>query len=326
METRGLPVNGMLVIDKPEGMISKDVSRWLTKRIPKRTRLGHVGTLDPIASGVLPLLLGQATKLQDYLHLFRKAYEFDIKLGSETDTLDTDGTVIATADFTSVTEDMLRSAVGQFKGQIEQVPPMYSALKYNGKPLYEYAREGLQDQVPQDVLKRTVTIHDLEFLKFESGVATYRVVCSKGTYVRSLARSLAAAVGTIGTVSRIVRIETAGVSLDNAHSIAFIEDNWRDLGTYIVPLEQISLAILKWQCPNAVWVRRLKQGQRLVLDQSEFEKYISSAESRLINNDTVDQETGEMLLLDEEGAAFGIGCWKKHGVDLRKISLRRGLV
>jgi tRNA pseudouridine55 synthase len=320
-----MPLSGMLVIDKPEGMISKDVSRWLTKRIPKKTRLGHVGTLDPIASGVLPLLLGHATKLQDYLHLFRKAYEFDVKLGFETDTLDTDGTVLSSADASHVTEQMLRDAALLFRNEIEQIPPMYSALKYNGKPLYEYAREGKQDEVPEEILKRNVTIHDLQFLKYENGLATYRVVCSKGTYVRSLAKALAQAVGTIGTVSRIVRLETAGVSIDKAYSIAMIEDDWRNINAYIVPLEQISLAILKWRCPNEVWARRLKHGQRLVLDQNEFEKYISSKEDQSLENNAAEQDRGEMLFLDEAGVAFGIGGWKKYGIDQIRISLRRGL-
>src|SRR5690606_14945083 len=121
--------NGLLVVNKPEGMVSKDVSRWLEKRMG-RMRLGHVGTLDPAASGVLPILLGRATRLQDYLLDLPKSYEFDIAFGTETDTLDREGTVVQTAAFDHVTEDLLRQAMAKFVGDIEQLPPLYSAVKY----------------------------------------------------------------------------------------------------------------------------------------------------------------------------------------------------
>ena len=121
-------------------MVSKDISRWLVRRLGK-LKLGHVGTLDPAASGVLPVLLGRATRLQDYLLDMPKTYEFDIRFGSETDTLDLDGQVIRETAWEHITEAQLRTAIGAFIGDIVQTPPIYSAIKYKGKPLYAFAKD-----------------------------------------------------------------------------------------------------------------------------------------------------------------------------------------
>jgi tRNA pseudouridine55 synthase len=311
----------MLVIDKPEGMISKDVSRWLSRKIPKKTKLGHVGTLDPLAGGVLPLLLGQATKLQDYLHGFDKSYEFDLKLGVETDSWDTDGAVLRTGEFSHVTDEALRRIVQGLTGEIEQELPVYSAVKYKGRPLYDYARSGTADQIPKEKLRKSVYISHLELCKFEGDIATFRVTCSKGTYVRSLAMKICEEAGCVGTISRIMRLGTAGISLGDAHSIDKIENGDGDIYQYLIPIERINLGIPQWKIPHTPWVKRLQQGQSLELKTIDFEQYLYATHGPL----DLQTKGGALLLLDDTGVAFGLGGWEIFGFDMIKVSLKRGL-
>ena len=178
-----LHVNGVLPVYKPRGVISKDVSRWILKNFGK-VKLGHVGTLDPMAEGVLPILLGKSTRLQDYLLDSVKSYEFDIEFGYETSTMDQEGERISEAPFDHVTSSDIEKACANIEGSYIQTPPMYSAIKYKGKPLYEYAREGRSDEVPLDILKKTVSIYSCKCTSFNNNVATIVIECSKGTYVR----------------------------------------------------------------------------------------------------------------------------------------------
>ncbi len=158
--------DGLLPVLKPRGIGSKDVSRQLCKAFQMKADFGHVGTLDPLAEGILPLVFGRAKKLQDYLVSLPKTYEFAMQFGSETDTLDTAGQVVKNSELPTVEGlDAIESILDQFKGETKQVPPLYSALKYQGKPLYEYARQGLGHLVPFADLARTIKVYDLELLE-----------------------------------------------------------------------------------------------------------------------------------------------------------------
>jgi tRNA pseudouridine55 synthase len=193
-------VTGILLVDKPEGISSAGVIRSLKHRLGK-TKAGHLGTLDPFASGLLPLCLGEATKVARYLLLEEKAYEGRIRLGRETDTLDRTGATTATAPVPPVTEADLARVRAEFSGALRQTPPMYSALKRDGVPLYALARKGVEvERVPRDV-----TIHALDLRLVEPDAIDFVVRCSKGTYVRVLAADIGRSLGTVAHLERLRR-------------------------------------------------------------------------------------------------------------------------
>ena len=188
-------------------------------------KLGHVGTLDPMAEGVLPVLLGKATRLQDYLLDSKKVYEFDIEFGYETTTLDAEGEIVAKAEYSHVSKQKIDEACKSLVGVYVQTPPLYSAIKYKGKPLYEYAREGRSHEVPLDLLKKNVNVFSCVCTSFENNVATILVECSKGTYVRSLGQSIASRCGSLATTIRLLRKQSAGFDVDGCVSMSELESN-----------------------------------------------------------------------------------------------------
>ncbi|MEY4066599.1 MAG: hypothetical protein RIR26_2807 [Pseudomonadota bacterium] len=195
----------LLLIDKPEGPTSHTVVS-LIKRTLKTDKAGHLGTLDPFASGLLPVLIGNTARLADEAMDGKKGYLFTIGFGSETDTLDPTGREIAQAPLPSpLSAEDLEGVLNDFRGRIQQVPPVYSALKMNGMPLYEHMRA--TGKLPSDIetKRREVTIHSMEVVDWSLHALTLRVVCSKGTYIRSLARDIAKALGSVGTCTRLRR-------------------------------------------------------------------------------------------------------------------------
>lgn len=203
-------LEGILAVWKPAGWTSHDVVAKV-RRLTRMRRIGHAGTLDPQVTGVLPLCLGRATRAVEYLQELPKAYEAVMRLGVETDTEDMTGTVTGTADASHVTEAMVREALARFTGEIEQVPPMYSAVKVGGRKLYELAREGRTvERRP-----RRVTIHSLELKFAELGGPEPRVgfaaVCSKGTYIRTLCVDIGRALGVPAAMETLVRTMSAGL-------------------------------------------------------------------------------------------------------------------
>ena len=269
MDSKSL--NGLLPIHKPRGMISKDVSRQLVRKYG-RMKLGHVGTLDPMAEGVLPLLLGRATRLQDYLLEHPKTYEFDVLLGQETDTLDADGKQIREMEWNHVTEEALLAGVKKFIGAVEQIPPLFSAVKYKGRSLYKYARSSEAPEIPLEKLAKTVMISDLQVKSVKFPVITLNMTCSKGTYVRVLARDLAQELGTCGTVTRMVRSHAAGISLDSCHKIEDLVERELNLSEYLVPIDRIKLNLANWRSIEPRWTQRLRNGQTLKVRSDLFSR------------------------------------------------------
>lgn len=201
---------GILPVNKPTGFTSHDVVAK-TRGILKMKRIGHTGTLDPAVTGVLPLCLGRATRMVEYLQELPKEYEATLILGIATDTEDATGTVVERLDQVSVTEEEVRLVLSQFVGTISQIPPMYSALKQDGKRLYELAREGKTvERKP-----REVTIHELEMLAFDPEgdhpTISFRALCSKGTYIRTLCVDIGRALGVPATMSQLKRTMSAGI-------------------------------------------------------------------------------------------------------------------
>lgn len=212
--------NGIIIIDKPSGWTSMDVCAKL-RGIFHEKRVGHAGTLDPMATGVLPVFVGRATRAVEFADQSGKEYEAGLLLGVDTDTQDITGTVLSrhTAD---VSRTELEGVLERFRGEISQIPPMYSAVKINGKKLYELARKGREvERKP-----RNVTIHALEILDGPEGRGAefrLRVRCSKGTYIRTLCHDIGAALGCGGTLSALRRTEAAGFTLSDAVTMETVQ-------------------------------------------------------------------------------------------------------
>lgn len=211
-------LNGVLLIDKPKEFTSFDVIA-VVRRLTGQKKLGHTGTLDPNATGVLPILLGTATKTQDLILNHDKSYTAEFQLGKTTDTLDIWGTVTGECE-SSVTEEQLCRVIPNFTGEIEQIPPMYSAIKIGGKKLYELARRG--EEVERK--PRPVTIYELEVVEQTAPDAfTLRIRCSKGTYVRTLCHDIGRALGCGGCMSALRRTMAAGFTLADAVTLERVQ-------------------------------------------------------------------------------------------------------
>ena len=217
-------MNGFLIIDKPSGITSHDVVSRVRRIIGSR-KVGHTGTLDPFATGVLPIAINDGTKAINYLDEGFKQYEAVMRLGCATDTLDMTGTVLKESDPSSITPEMLEHVCSLFTGAISQIPPMYSALKQNGQPLYKLARQGVEVARPP----RDIQVFFLEILSVDMPLVTFRVDCSRGTYVRTLADDMGQKLGCGAalqelrrTASGLFRIEAA-VTLNELESC--VKDN-----------------------------------------------------------------------------------------------------
>ena len=215
---KGLDIHGWLLIDKPRGMTSNDVV-GKTRRIFNANKNGHTGTLDPFATGLLPIAFGEATKLIPFVTDGMKEYEFVVQWGEETDTLDIEGKVIATSDIIPSKADILQ-IIPEFLGEIEQVPPQYSAIKIDGERAYDLARQGKEFEVPS----RIITIYELELLEeLPDNQAKFRVKCSKGTYVRTLGKDIALRLGTRGYLKELRRTKSYPFQLDGGIKLENLE-------------------------------------------------------------------------------------------------------
>ncbi len=212
-------MQGFLILNKPTGVTSFSMVALVRRLIGVR-RVGHAGTLDPLASGVLPVAVGQATRLIEYLDDERKTYVARVAFGAATDSYDAEGAVTATGDASAVTAHALAAALPAFIGEIAQVPPAYSAIKLAGKPAYRYAREG----APVELAARSVQIESIALMNFDAGVAEFVVRCGKGTYIRSLAHDLGSALGCPAHLAALVRTATGGFTLEQAHTPAALRE------------------------------------------------------------------------------------------------------
>ena len=203
-------MNGIVIIDKPQGWTSQDVTARL-RRVFQTRRIGHGGTLDPMATGVLPVFVGRATRGVEFFEHAEKTYETVLRLGLTTDTEDISGTVLTEQD-AFVTGEMLEEVLQKFRGEIMQVPPMYSALKINGQKLVDLARKGKEvERQP-----RPITIHELTLLEFSGETARLRVRCSKGTYIRTLCKDIGEALGCGGCMAALRRVQAGEYTITEA--------------------------------------------------------------------------------------------------------------
>lgn len=256
---RGKAIHGWIIIDKPGGLSSNAVVGRV-RRLTGAAKVGHAGTLDPMATGVLPMALGEATKIVSYLMDGAKAYRFTVRWGEQRDTDDAEGEVVATSDARPTKEQIL-AVLGNFIGDIEQVPPVFSAIKIEGKRAYALARA---DQAPE-MKPRTIHIEDLKLLSVvDADHAEFEAVSGKGAYMRSLARDLGTALGTVGHIAQLRRIavgpfdEKQAISLDKLESLR----HSAPLSEHLLPVETVlddipALALTETEA------RKLSQGQAI---------------------------------------------------------------
>lgn len=212
-------LDGVLIIDKPSGITSHDVVAKVRKAL-KTKKVGHTGTLDPLATGVLVVCVEKATKLVNYLTCDEKIYEVEMKLGIKTDTGDITGNIIDEDTNYKVTIKEVNEVIKSFVGKQKQIPPMYSAIKVNGQKLYELARKGIEiEREPRDI-----EIFDIYNIEINNELIKYTVHCSKGTYVRSLCEDIAQRLGTIGTMTNLRRIKSGQFEIENAIKIDDISE------------------------------------------------------------------------------------------------------
>jgi len=203
-------VNGIVIVDKPQGWTSQDVTARL-RRVFNTRRIGHGGTLDPMATGVLPVFVGRATRAVEFFEHAEQTYETVLRLGMTTDTEDVTGTVLTQAEV-SVTPEQIDAVLQQFRGEILQVPPMYSALKVNGQKLCDLARKGKEvERKP-----RPITIHELKLLETGENTLCLRVRCSKGTYIRTLCKDIGEALGCGGCMAELRRVSAGEYTIEEA--------------------------------------------------------------------------------------------------------------
>ena len=289
-------MNGVLNIFKPKGMSSFDAVR-VVKKVAGTGKVGHTGTLDPEATGVLPICIGRATKIIDYIMDSEKVYEVTLKLGIRTTTYDLDGEVLEERDPSHLTEEEILNSINSFKGEYSQIPPMYSALKQNGVRLYELARKGIEVERKG----RLVNIYNLEDIKINNPYISMKVTCSKGTYIRSLCYDIGEKLGVFATMTQLNRAKTSVFSQEK--SININELTKENINDYILSMEE---ALEKYDkiVVNKKYVKLLVNGVRVA--DGRFTK------DKVINNKLY-------RVYDDENNFIGLGERNDAGFKIEKL-------
>lgn len=263
--------DGVILIDKPEGITSFSAVAMLKRRLG--VKCGHSGTLDPLATGLLPIMCGKATKLCSYLTDGDKQYIATLKFGIATDTYDITGQVTAKSDIFP-TIDELQNTLPKFTDTIKQIPPAFSAIKVGGKALYKLAREGKQVEVPE----REITVHSIKVLDYRQGEADLLIDCSKGTYVRSLCNDIATTLGTCGCMSALRRTQTGGWDVKDA-----VLPDADNVENFIIPIDTVLKDLPEYR-PESFFARLLSNGCAV---ETKKLKGLPSGRVRVYNNGTL---------------------------------------
>lgn len=255
--------HGWLIIDKPKGFSSNDAVQKVKKLLGRENKVGHAGTLDPLAEGVLPIAVGEATKTSQYLMDADKEYEFDIFFGKERSTGDAEGEITATSDYVPKLIE-IEAILPEFIGKIKQIPPSYSAIKINGKPAYKLAREGKDVIIPE----REITIYSLKIIHHENNITRLKVRCSKGTYIRTLAMDIAKKLGSKGYVSYLKRTKVGKFLIDDAIMLAKLINLVHnvEIKNHLLPVNYGLGDILDVEVSDAQALD-LRQGKKIFLPQ-----------------------------------------------------------
>ncbi|HHT7679824.1 tRNA pseudouridine(55) synthase TruB [Pasteurella multocida] len=290
---RGRDIDGVFLLDKPQGMSSNDIMQKV-KRVFQANKAGHTGALDPLATGMLPICLGEATKFSQFLLDADKRYQVTAKLGERTDTSDAEGQVVETRDVQVDVQDIL-AALPHFRGDLMQVPTMFSALKHQGKPLYEYARAGIT--VEREA--RPITIFDLQFIAYDAPYLTLEVHCSKGTYIRTLVDDLGEYLGCGAHVTVLRRTAVANYPVEAM----------MDWDTLQVLAAQQDLALLDQHLLPTDSAVSVLPALHLNQEQS---KAISFGQRVKFDNPT--QLTGQVRLFSDTQQFLGVALLNEHNV------------
>lgn len=295
-------MNGIVNVKKERGYTSFDVVARL-RGILKIKKIGHTGTLDPDATGVLPVCLGKATKVCDLLTDKDKVYEAVMLLGKTTDTQDITGRVLSEQEV-NVTVEELRSVIASFAGAYDQLPPMYSALKVNGQKLCDLARRGIEVERK----KRMVTIYEIEILTIALPKVTMRVHCSKGTYIRTLCEDIGNRLGCGACMERLVRTRVAGFTIENAHTLAELEQAAADgsIMKYILPVDQV-FSQKKRVSAAPGYKKLLHNGNKLSVEM-------------LLNSERM-QPKEQLRVYDSDGVFVGIYEYQEETALLKPIKM-----
>lgn len=289
-------MNGVLNIFKPKGMSSFDAVR-IVKKVAGTGKVGHTGTLDPEATGVLPICIGRATKIIDYIMDSEKIYEVTFKLGIRTTTYDLEGEVLEEKDCNHLTDVEILQAVNSFIGEYSQVPPMYSALKQNGVRLYELARKGIEVEREG----RLITIYNIEDIKINNPYISMKVSCSKGTYIRSLCYDIGEKLGVFATMTELNRAKTSVFSQEESININDLTKE--NINEYILSMEE---ALEKYDkiIVRGKYVNLLINGVRV-------------GDNRFTNDKVINQKLYRVY--DEENNFIGLGKKNDLGFKIEKL-------
>jgi len=271
-------IDGIILLNKPVGPSSNGVLQTVM-RLFNAKKGGHTGALDPFATGLLPICLGEATKVSGLLLDSDKRYTATLKLGVQTDTGDKEGNITQTQVVPALTQAEILDVFSQFIGQVEQIPPMYSALKHQGKPLYYYARQGIEIERPA----RRIVIKELNFISFKDNTLVFDVLCSKGTYVRTLGEDIAQSLKTLGHLTALHRTQTGELS-----------------GEHMLTLEEIEAQLFSAIQPIDIALTHL---QRFDLSKEEVDLIQHGQMLSYPKPDT------EFVRLYDEGECFAVGEW-----------------
>lgn len=301
---QGGALEGVLIVHKEAGWTSHDVVAKV-RRLLGGSKVGHAGTLDPSATGVLPILVGRATRIAEYLINWDKEYRAVLRLGETTDTQDATGQVLNRVDPCEVTEDVLQKVIARFRGVQQQLPPMYSAVKVGGQPLYKAARAGRT----VDRVERSIAIHQLEIVAVHGRDVVLRIVCSKGTYVRTLCADIGQALGVGGHLYALERRRVGPLSIEQAVTIDQVAGH---LATGTLPMQFISLDQLLSQLPAVVV--NAEQAQRVLHGSPIFQVEVEQLPAS--------PSTVSVRLKNEAGQLLAIGTHDTGGVGpirIRKV-------
>lgn len=312
-------LSGLILLNKPVGISSRNAAARMLRNLPKGTKFGHVGTLDPAADGVLPVLIGKATKCMDYLHSQTKVYRFKVELGKSTTTMDVEGEVVEESDVPEFNSDTLTKIAPKFIGKICQIPPIYSAIKWKGKPLYEYARAGKAESVDLNQFSREIEVYSLELKYLDRNHFEGTVCCSKGTYVRVLGVDIAKEIGALGHVVGLCRMESSGFKIEDTVEPSPTPIDLDELSQKLIPISKLPFVFPSWKSRKSL-IKPLLQGQKISLTTDEFFANILETESQ------ASKVKDTLLLLDDLGTAFGIGKATLVSENEIQLHMNRGLL
>lgn len=302
---KGVPVHGWLNLDKPLGLTSTQAIGRV-RRLTNAQKLGHAGTLDPLATGILPIALGEATKTIPYAQDADKVYRFTVQWGAATNTDDKEGEIIATSDKRPAAAE-IEALLPRFTGDIMQIPPQFSAIKLDGERAYDLARAGQQVEIKP----RPVTVFELKMLESTESEAVFEMECSKGTYVRSIARDMGQILGCFGHVTVLRRLAVGGFTEENAISLDVFEKMMQSAPAdqVLLPVETVLDDIPALAMTDAE-ISRIRQGQTL--------KFISRPDYDRLTTAGVDDATDLVLAI---GGDKPLAILEKQGIELHPIKV-----